>query len=494
MELQIQKEKINIKKRIGEKNKTIIIEKDIILPDSKPDIIKIQNQSSNIYMNKKEKMENKIKLDGGVVTRVAYLTGEGKSRILKIEESFNEILEIEGLTTESYTNENLEIRTTNISILNERKIHYKAEIKCQINASKKEETEFIYEINKTHNLQMLTQKRTIDTFVGHGESKIGLKEKIDTENLQESIEVVQLSHSIRNIENKISYNKILIKGDCELKCLYQTESGHIYIAKKEVPIMGFLDIENVEETNQISTEFTLKNININNSENEVKPGINVEMEFNLTGDVYQTKEVNILTDLYDLNYKTEFSKRKIQLESCNNTPVQSATVNQKTIVEEINQIYNTEYQIINMKKEEQNLEIEFRAIYMYSSFENQSINRKEETFKTQIQLEKQVTEVNVRIANQSSAILPDSSINTQLEINIYNTQSNELEIINEIKINDEENDEGYSMIIYFVKPGDSLWKIAKRFKSTIKEIATLNEIANEDKINVGDKLYIPRAI
>lgn len=494
MELQIQKEKINIKKRIGEKNKTIIIEKDIILPDSKPDIIKIQNQSSNIYMNKKEKMENKIKLDGGVVTRVAYLTGEGKSRILKIEESFNEILEIEGLTTESYTNENLEIRTTNISILNERKIHYKAEIKCQINASKKEETEFIYEINKTHNLQMLTQKRTIDTFVGHGESKIGLKEKIDTENLQESIEVVQLSHSIRNIENKISYNKILIKGDCELKCLYQTESGHIYIAKKEVPIMGFLDIENVEETNQISTEFTLKNININNSENEVKPGINVEMEFNLTGDVYQTKEVNILTDLYDLNYKTEFSKRKIQLESCNNTPVQTATVNQKTIVEEINQIYNTEYQIINMKKEEQNLEIEFRAIYMYSSFENQSINRKEETFKTQIQLEKQVTEVNVRIASQSSAILPDSSINTQLEINIYNTQSNELEIINEIKINDEENDEGYSMIIYFVKPGDSLWKIAKRFKSTIKEIATLNEIANEDKINVGDKLYIPRAI
>ena len=131
---------------------------------------------------------------------------------------------------------------------------------------------------------------------------------------------------------------------------------------------------------------------------------------------------------------------------------------------------------------------------MYSSFENQSINRKEETFKTQIQLEKQVTEVSVRIASQSSAILPDSSINTQLEINIYNTQSNELEIINEIKINDEENDEGYSMIIYFVKPGDSLWKIAKRFKSTIKEIATLNEIANEDKINIGDKLYIPRAI
>lgn len=494
MELQIQREKINIKKKIGEKNKTIIIEKDVILPDSKPDIIKIQSQSSNIYMNKKEKMEGKLKVDGGIVTRITYLTGEGKSRVLKIEEAFNEVLEIEGLTTESYINDSASVRTTSVSILNERKIHYKAEINYRAEASKKEETEFIYEINKVHNLQTLTQKQTIDTFIGHGESKIGLKEKIETENLQETIEVVQITHRIRNVEKKISYNKVLIKADCELKCLYQTENGHIYLAKKEVPIMGFLDIENVEETNEVTTSFSIKNININNIDNDIKPGINVEMELNLTGDAYQAKEVNILTDLYDLNYKTEFTKRKLQIENCNSTPMQTATINQKTIIEEINQIYNAEYQITNMSRNEQSLEIEIRAAYMYSSFENQSLNRKEETFKNTIQLEKNVSELNVQISSNTATIMPDSSINSQLEIQIFSSETNQLELINEIKLNDEENDEGYSMVIYFVKPGDSLWKIAKRFKSTIKEIATLNEIANEDKINIGDKLYIPRAI
>ena len=61
--------------------------------------------------------------------------------------------------------------------------------------------------------------------------------------------------------------------------------------------MGFLDIENVEETNEVTTSFSIKNININNIDNDVKPGINVEMELNLTGDAYQAKEVNILTDL-----------------------------------------------------------------------------------------------------------------------------------------------------------------------------------------------------
>lgn len=321
-----------------------------------------------------------------------------------------------------------------------------------------------------------------------------MKEKIETENLQETIEVVQITHSIRNVEKKISYNKVLIKADCELKCLYQTENGHIYLAKKEVPIMGFLDIENVEETNEVTTSFSIKNININNIDNDIKPGINVEMELNLTGDAYQAKEVNILTDLYDLNYKTEFTKRKLQIENCNSIPMQTATINQKTIIEEINQIYNAEYQITNMSRNEQSLEIEIRAVYMYSSFENQSLNRKEETFKNTIQLEKNVSELNVQISSNTATIMPDSSINSQLEIQIFNSETNQLELINEIKLNDEENDEGYSMVIYFVKPGDSLWKIAKRFKSTIKEIATLNEIANEDKINIGDKLYIPRAI
>ena len=254
------------------------------------------------------------------------------------------------------------------------------------------------------------------------------------------------------------------------------------------------DIENVEETNEVTTSFSIKNININNIDNDIKPGINVEMELNLTGDAYQAKEVNILTDLYDLNYKTEFTKRKLQIENCNSTPMQTATINQKTIIEEINQIYNAEYQITNMSRNEQSLEIEIRAVYMYSSFENQSLNRKEETFKNTIQLEKNVSELNVKISSNTATIMPDSSINSQLEIQIFSSETNQLELINEIKLNDEENDEGYSMVIYFVKPGDSLWKIAKRFKSTIKEIATLNEIANEDKINIGDKLYIPRAI
>ena len=48
------------------------------------------------------------------------------------------------------------------------------------------------------------------------------------------------------------------------------------------------------------------------------------------------------------------------------------------------------------------------------------------------------------------------------------------------------------MVIYFVKEGDTLWKIAKKFKSTMEEIATVNNIEDVDKLNVGEQLYIPK--
>jgi len=51
-----------------------------------------------------------------------------------------------------------------------------------------------------------------------------------------------------------------------------------------------------------------------------------------------------------------------------------------------------------------------------------------------------------------------------------------------------------SLVIYFVKEGDTLWKIAKKFRSTIDEIASVNNIENIEKISIGDRLYIPKYV
>ena len=50
-------------------------------------------------------------------------------------------------------------------------------------------------------------------------------------------------------------------------------------------------------------------------------------------------------------------------------------------------------------------------------------------------------------------------------------------------------------VIYYVKPGDNLTKIARNLNSTVSELASLNNIPNPNLINVGDAIkYNPNTI
>lgn len=49
-----------------------------------------------------------------------------------------------------------------------------------------------------------------------------------------------------------------------------------------------------------------------------------------------------------------------------------------------------------------------------------------------------------------------------------------------------------SILIYVVQPGDTMWKIAKRYNAPIEILKSINDIENADLIIPGQKLLIPR--
>ena len=83
----------------------------------------------------------------------------------------------------------------------------------------------------------------------------------------------------------------------------------------------------------------------------------------------------------------------------------------------------------------------------------------------------------------------ECKVNIQFSLEI--SDSADINIIDEIKLLENRNVQNYSMVIYLVKPGDTVWKIAKRYKTTVSNIMELNNLEN-DNIKVGDKLYIQR--
>ena len=65
-------------------------------------------------------------------------------------------------------------------------------------------------------------------------------------------------------------------------------------------------------------------------------------------------------------------------------------------------------------------------------------------------------------------------------------------MIDNIEEGGDREEQDYSVVIYIVQKGDTLWNIAKEFGSTVDGIARVNGIENRNLITPGQKLYIPK--
>ena len=92
--------------------------------------------------------------------------------------------------------------------------------------------------------------------------------------------------------------------------------------------------------------------------------------------------------------------------------------------------------------------------------------------------------------NQAGAV--SANVDLNFETNTYRNSA--IPVISDISMEEEENSEDYSVIIYVVKNGDSLWKIAKRFGSTVDDIARVNGMERPDRLMPGEKIYIPKYV
>ena len=102
------------------------------------------------------------------------------------------------------------------------------------------------------------------------------------------------------------------------------------------------------------------------------------------------------------------------------------------------------------------------------------------------------THIDVQKSNFINEGMGKVNLQVDLEFTISSSNMKRINVIDEIETNENEQEDNYSMVIYFVKKGDTLWKIAKEFKSTVDDIKRVNGIENENVIDVGKQLFIPR--
>lgn len=509
MKVETVKKNVCINRIVTRKTEKFVLEEDAIIPDIKPDILKSISTSGNVCIYKKEVSDGKVKLEGNVNVYLIYLADSEKDNIRGINTNidFKEIIECKDALDGMSVNEKVTIKSIECKVLNGRKVNLRVELEAEITLCANEDLDIVNDVQNVKDIQEIRKSVRFNSVVGSNSTKTYAKETVKIDTGDNFAEILRVDVNIINKDNKMSYNKILAKADADVKIMYLTEDNRIRNVEEKIPVMGFVEMQNISEDDICDTKYTIRNILVKpNSEEE--HSIYVEIELDISCNAIKEEEIEILEDLYSPSINVEFNSKNII------TMVNKRNRNGLYEIKEKMQVQELAGEVIKdiritpsisstvASRGKIKYDGEIRADFLITSNNQTTVESLTKTIPIMYVMDcDEVTEnskidTNVEITMQDF-VIEDSevtlNINLNFEVSGYNQIS--MNVIEDVSINEETCCENpYSMTIYFVKAGDTLWKIAKKYKSTIEDIMRLNEIEDENKIDIGMQLFIPKYV
>ena len=261
MAIETLKENVCVNQIIGKAKENILAESDIIIPDIKPDILGTINTNGVVCVYKKELLDGKIRIDGGVQVYIMYLADDENSNIRGINTviDFKKVIDMENINPSMNMESNINLKNIECKILNGRKITVTADIDVEISVYSNESIDFIKEIEDRSDIQVLNSSTIIDSLLGTGVTKVYAKDTINIENTDNIAEILKTSFNVSNKETKTSYNKVLAKADMQVSLVYLTEDNRVNEINWQIPVMGFIDMPDITDDNLCCINYEIKN-------------------------------------------------------------------------------------------------------------------------------------------------------------------------------------------------------------------------------------------
>ncbi len=511
MNIETIKENVNTCRYIGHERKKFNVEGDLNVPDIKPDILNIINVSGGAYINKKEITENKIRVDGTVDICIIYLSDDELNSLRGINSTFNftEYIDLLGVTEESFVKMKCMAGQIECKVINGRKINVKCPISIDVDASAKEEYDISKDIVDDRNVELKKENKSFKTLYCCKCENIAINETINLGESDEPIgEILQANMKIVGKDYKTSYNKILAKAEAIIKIIYiaDNERNSIETFEAKIPVMGFIDVDGLTENMEISLEYFIKCFNVKPVYQDLKAtAITIDSEVEACVYIYNKINFDVISDLYSTDKKLNLEFNNIKMMQNNVNTNENIEIIQSLLIPELDTLKILNIDVTPFVSEVNVLDgklalegnLEFNILY-YRNDKKVLENKKMELPFQQVvripELQSNMKpKIDLEVCDIEYKSIGGNQEQIRLNMNISVSSSEEISInsINNIEVLDEELPLIPSMVIYYVKPGDSLWNIAKKFRTTIKEIKEVNELT-DDVIYPNQQLLLQR--
>ena len=410
MTIETIRDSLCINQIVEQRKDSFIIEGDAIIPDVKPDILGTISTSGTVCIYKKEIQDGKIKIDGTINTYIMYLADSESNNIRSINTNLDFSQTIN--TEKAKINMNLEntftLKEIECKVLNGRKVNIKAVLEVETKMFSNENIDIVKGVEDLRDVQTLNNNININTLIGEGSTKVYAKDTFSIDNIDNLAEVMKSDIRIINKESKISYNKVLVKSDLEVKVLYLTEDNRINTLQKTIPVMGFVDIKDVNDESLCNIKYEVRNVLIKPN-NVEEHSIYVEVELEIYCQAYENRQLDIIQDLYSPTIDLTFEQKRIKVMQKKDCIQNVCNIREKQTIPEIgnNKLYDVEVTpIINNQKilnDRIMYDGEVSLNFIFASNTQGGINTKKVNIPFNFNID-------------ANGIVPTSNINTNIEI------------------------------------------------------------------------------
>jgi len=518
MSLELVKETIKINNLMGEDTAQTVIENDIIVPDTNPDANRILLIDGEVYERSSEVLQDKVAVNGAIRYKILYISDDDSHKVRSINTSndFSYSVDVLNANFGQKANVKCDIEHIDYEILYGRKIQVKAIVKFDVKVCEEVEKDFVNNITGLEDIEILKDNIDVDSVLAENNSYCNVNESIEIPAGKPTIkEILRSDVKVAGKDYKISDNKIIAKGDLNILTLYiaDDEDNSIQFMEHELPFTQFIEVQGVNDACECEVDYKVLNYSFKPEEDndgELR-NLNAEIELMLKAQAYEKKKVDVLSDAYSLSRKLNMEQKPFKTKKVVDKERNQIIIKETVFIDggnpEIAEVFNvlSKPSMLECNIGNGNVTLEGAVInsilYVANNSEQPiSCYDCEVPFKQNVDIEEinsnMNCEVDLEVEHCNYSMVSANEVEIRVIMNVCIKVINTVNLPLVTKVSEssfeEKNSECPSVTIYFSQPEDNMWKIAKKYSTTVDNIKKINNMCEDDNILPGQQIMIPR--
>ncbi len=506
---------------LGRVTTQITLEDDFNVPDVKPDIVKLLKSTGEVLIDSQQSMDGKLLFSGKLLFKFLYVTGQSQSPVacMKGEIPFSESMYLpDGADTAADIHIDTQIEDLSVGIINSRKVSVNSILSIALTVMCTRAEEPVIGIAFDNEAQYMTKPVKLTSLAASHKDILRIKDEIELSSNKPNIsEVIWSEWQSGSFDCRPMDEKLSVKGELKLFMIYSAddENGSLQWSEHTVPYSGEVSVSGLNEM-----LYPYIRYNLINKEPEIKADDDGEMRLIAVDETveldmvfYEENTQEVISDVYSALVNLEPEEKKVKGLELLARNTSKCRVSDKLRVSDTNphilQICNSSasVKIDNTSIVDGGISVEGIVVVslLYIALDDKQPLYESEgiipfTHKIEVRDIDEACVYNIfGNVEQLNAVMVSSEeveCKAAVVLDAIVFKEKDENIITNISEKPYDNVKIAAMpgiVGYVVKPGDTLWKIAKEFYTTVENIKEINGLG-EDGLKPGDKLVLMKKV